>query len=514
MYAHIILFITHICIHFFVKDKYPRVSIVFHITLFFSLGIGAILTNSDVYYGSPFFIIAILFSSTFLEKRYAFATLIISVISGYLISYLILDSVRHIMIMGPAIIGYVVVNIFSELKNKLEKLVRNTNSANSKLQNQIEQKKNFYATMTHELRTLLNGIIGAVEAIKLTKVSNYQEEMLKIVSFSSKALLDIVNDILDFSKFGTDIFKLNKEFFYLSDCLQNVVEAHKIAAQSKGLEIKTNFPLKEGKFINTDLVRLTQVLNNLISNAIIFTESGSISLSFNFESVDDIEKIFFKVQDTGIGISEEYLKNIFTSFTQESNRTSKLYGGTGLGLSICKELVTLMGGEIEVSSKIDEGSCFSFYIEVDNTVPLPQRNPLTKELSFNKLDLKQPEELRVLVAEDNYINIKIMNNTLNSLGITASYSHNGLEVIEKLKSNNYHIIFMDIKMPLMDGIETTKFIRKNYQNIFIIACSANLKDGDDVSELQMDASIGKPISRDSVERVISQYLSLKNSKAS
>lgn len=512
MAVHVFLGVFQLVNHYFIKDKFPSISEAYFIFLFFTVGIAAIFQNQDVYYGSPFFIIAMLFASIFFRRKFAIGTLLLSICVGYAISIFYLDSIRHLMIIGPGAIGLVVVVIFSNLKIKLQKTAQDAIEFGEKLEAELKLKKKFFATMTHELRTPLNGIVGGAEALQLSSLNSDQKEMLDIIAFSNSVLIDIVNDILDFSKLDTDQFELYKEAFVLEDLIEKVLSLHQISADKKKIKLNFYNEIDKKKYVYADEIRLCQVLNNLLSNAIKFTEKGEVSLTVSQKNTNDIEKISFKIKDTGIGIKDEFKADLFSPFTQENVSSTRKYGGTGLGLSICKELVKLMGGDIKVKSNKGKGSTFTFYISYtkDELIKSKSKEEIIK---IHNIDLSSEfKELKILVAEDNTVNLKVIKSYLKRLNVSADYVENGQDVLSKLKESRYDIIFMDFQMPVMSGVEATRQIRKksNQKDIYIIGCSANLKEGESVVAYEMDSALGKPLTLKMIKSELHKYLIKKH----
>ena len=314
-------------------------------------------------------------------------------------------------------------------------------------------KSKFVSTISHEIRTPLNAILST--CYQLSK-ANKQEDLnqdIEILQLSSDNLLALINDVLDFTKLSAGKGQINKSAIKLPEFIQSINQLHERLASDKELAFSYSKTGDLPPIICTDKTKLNQILSNVLSNAIKYTNTGHINLSINNTKISDTEsKIQFIVSDTGIGISKKEIDNIFESFVQTTKSYDLLKGGTGLGLSITKGLVDLLGGKINVTSKLDKGS--TFYIEFtfetlteDTTISLPK----------NK---KNNTSLRILVAEDNEINAKIITRLLRQWNIHSDLAINGEEALKLAQTKNYNLILMDIQMPVMDGYESAYLIKK------------------------------------------------------
>jgi len=378
----------------------------------------------------------------------------------------------------------------------------------------VEAKSIFLANMSHEIRTPLNGIIGMVDILKHTKLQDEQLEYLSIIETSGENLLTIINDILDFSKIEAGRIELEQIPMKLDQELSRVVSLLQVMAERKKLSIKFHIEENVPNFLIGDPVRLKQIIINLVNNAIKFTDKGGVSILVEKQRlVDGKAMLLFKVVDTGMGISEEGQKRLFQSFSQVDISTTRKFGGTGLGLAISKNLSIMMGGEIGVSSKEAIGSTFWFTALFDVT----NHETYMKTSGHTKLSdpavIKPFQKLNILLAEDNKINQKVALVNLNSLGYQVDVANNGKEAVEKFKQNHYDLVFMDIQMPEMDGIEATKEMREieNQQNVIkkipIIAMTANTMEGDREKYLQvgMDDYVSKPFKQEELVAIFDKY---------
>lgn len=393
-----------------------------------------------------------------------------------------------------------------ELKTMNEQLLLATKAADTA----SKAKSLFLANMSHEIRTPMNGVIGLTELILRTKLTSVQKDYLEKLQYSSNNLLHILNDILDLSKIEAGKFTIEQTEFNFKQMLDSVVNTAKIKATEKKLPLNVIMDKSFSDWVIGDSVRCSQVLINLLNNAVKFTERGSITLEV--ERKNNSDNVFFKVTDTGIGITSEQQAKLFSTFTQADNSTSRKYGGTGLGLVICKHLTNLMGGYIELQSEFGQGSCFKFSLNL----PVSKNNQNT--YSSNDSDKKNSEinytsekllNKKALVVEDIAINRLVAKKILKAAGLSLDFAVNGLEAVNMVKEKQYDLIIMDIQMPVMDGIESTKIIRTlaNYKLTPIIAMTANAMSDDKELSLAagMNSHLTKPIQFDQVIKELENF---------
>lgn len=356
-------------------------------------------------------------------------------------------------------------------------------------------KSEFLANMSHEIRTPINGITGMIDLTLMSQLDESQKDNLKAAKNCADSLLRIINDILDYSKLEAGKFKIMKFNFDIRSILEEIINIHRIHAKNKGLALKYSLAEDIPDRLFGDFNRLQQVLNNLINNAIKFTDTGEITVKVSMEgTTQESIKLLFSVSDTGIGISQGDIKKLFKSFNQLDGSLTKKYNGTGLGLVISKQLVEMMGGSIWVNSEAGKGSSFCFQIPfqpAENDV-LPVKNIRAYE-SRNTYD--------ILLAEDDIINQTFLSGMLTKKGHRVTVANNGLEAFQAYLSSKFDIILMDILMPVMDGVEAYRLIReqepqKGHIPVIALTAFALIGDREKYLGMGMDEYIGKPVKID------------------
>ena len=379
--------------------------------------------------------------------------------------------------------------------------------AKTKAEKAAVAKQDFLSTMSHEIRTPLNVVIGMARLLMDEDPKPKQLEYLKSLQFSANNLLVIINDILDFSKIEAGKVKLERINFSIREVVEGVISAFLFRAEEKNITLKFAIDEAVPERIIGDQVRLTQVLNNLVGNAVKFTEQGFVSIHVDpLNSHGEHTDIRFEVRDSGIGISQDKIRTIFDSFTQATSDTTRKFGGTGLGLTICKRLVELQGGNIRVKSKEGIGSTFDFTISYRQTEQ--QGVPSVPETEEYHLS-----NVRVLLVEDNPANRMVACSFLGKMGVQVAVAENGVEALRMVQAQRFDIILMDLQMPHMDGYEATQAIRQlggRYEKLPIIALTADVVSDvkERAAEAGMNDYLSKPFNPDALYRTISHNLNL------
>ncbi len=370
-------------------------------------------------------------------------------------------------------------------------------------------KETFLANVSHEIRTPMNGILGVAELLAKTHLNDQQQNLLRLIQDSANNLLVIVNDVLELEKIVAGKLQLEKLPFKIVDKITTIVQSFIYRAEAKGLGIIYQNAIPANTVVVGDPFRLSQVLNNLLNNALKFTSKGNITITTGTKSrTDESVTLEFSVKDTGIGIKEQIVQQIFEPYIQAEAATSRKYGGTGLGLAICKNLIELQGGTLSVQSIENIGSVFTFstpYI-------------LSKEVPYSdtteKMNYSIPGNRKVLVAEDVELNQFIVKHMLESWGLEVSIAGDGTQALHLLHNNYFDLVLMDIQMPDMDGMAATRLIRAMSDPakaaIPIIALTANALKSDSEKYLAagMNDYISKPFREAKLFQVISRNLLL------
>jgi PAS domain S-box-containing protein len=380
--------------------------------------------------------------------------------------------------------------------------------------NAQKAKEQFLANMSHEIRTPVNGIAGMINLLTNTMQSNEQTKYLNAIKHSADNLKVIINDILDFSVIESGKVSLEKIGFDIDYQIKSVIDSLELQASEKKLSIKYKTDEGNLKILLGDPVRLSQILINLINNAIKFTSEGEITVNLKCQPLNDNKALAqFEVTDTGIGISENKLKHIFDTFKQADESITRKYGGTGLGLAISRQLVELQGGKISVKSKVDSGTTFYFSIpySLGDEKDLIH-HPSGVQEGTKKSNEKSFEGVNILLVEDNDINRLYASTILKKWNCTCDEAVNGEIALELHRKNKYDLILMDVHMPVMDGLEATRIIRNSFDppknNIPIVAFTANAIKGEkeDYMDIGMNDYISKPFIPDELHSIIAKYI--------
>jgi PAS domain S-box-containing protein len=374
-------------------------------------------------------------------------------------------------------------------------------------------KSQFLSMMSHEIRTPMNAIIGLSNLLLGDNPRHDQIDSLELLKFSGQNLLSILNDILDFSKIEANKVTLEHIDFDLDQSIRNIVKMLELKASEKSITITYQFDAQLPKEVKADPVRLSQVMTNLISNAVKFTERGAVSVEVRSgvpaERENGAQYYFydFRVKDSGIGIPEDKLQTIFESFSQAASDTTRRFGGTGLGLTITRRLINLMGSDIQVTSKLGEGSDFHFTLKLERgKVTIPE---LTK--IDNTKNILEERNIEVLLVEDNRVNQIVATNFLRRWGVKYDIANNGREAVEMVSRKIYDLVFMDLQMPEMDGYEATHEIRKMkdpyFKRLPIVALTASAMTSmrDKVMASGMTDFMTKPFQPEELQQIILKY---------
>ncbi|MFA9192701.1 ATP-binding protein [Flavobacterium sp. FZUC8N2.13] len=382
--------------------------------------------------------------------------------------------------------------IFAELATEIaEEEKRNAEEATLTAENAVKAKQQFLSNMSHEIRTPMNAIIGFTKVVLKTELTAKQKEYLSAIKVSGDALIVLINDILDLAKVDAGKMTFENIPFKLSASISAMLHVFETKIQEKNLKLFTEYDANIPKVLLGDPVRLHQIILNLVSNAIKFTSQGKITVSVRLINEDqESVTVEFAIADTGIGIEEEKIDTIFDDFQQATSGTSRLYGGTGLGLAIVKQLVEPQGGTVSVKSKIKEGSTFSFILPFlkTNAEAVPEA-----EIVALETDIKN---IKVLVVEDMPLNQLLMKTLLDDFGFERDIAENGKIAVEKLESETYDLVLMDLQMPIMNGFDATEYIRKTLKlDIPIIALTADVTTVDlaKCKAVGMNDYIAKPV---------------------
>ncbi|OIQ26296.1 response regulator [uncultured Vibrio sp.] len=397
---------------------------------------------------------------------------------------------------------------FDDMSRKLNTSYKDLKSARQEAEDACESKGRFLASMSHEIRTPMNGVLGILSLLEETPLNKQQKHLLKTATTSGEFLLSVINDILDFTRMESNTLLLENKPFNFRECVESVMDSFSSGAKHKDLILHCFIEGNVPSMVKGDVNRVRQILHNLIGNALKFTSEGSITVKVEATTENNQCQLQCSVTDTGVGIKEQALSYLFEEFTMVDQTYSRSQEGSGLGLAICKRLCILMDGNIEVASEYGQGSTFSFNITLALSDELITKNAPSKPvLSEHLLDA------RILVAEDNKANQLVIKNMFLNAGLDVDLADNGKMAIDMLTNYSYDLVFMDISMPEMDGIEATQKIRAmdddSIKNLPIIALTAHALTGDKENFIAAGMSdyLSKPVRLSQLIEKIHLFLS-------
>ena len=404
----------------------------------------------------------------------------------------------------PALFRTTVFDITDRKKYELE-LMR----AKIKAEEAARVKAEFLSTVSHEIRTPINAIVGMVHLMGNTPLTAQQAEYLSVLELSTDNLLKLINNVLDFSKIEAGKVSLDEESVNIRDLVNTVLHGFTAKAEEKGLVLKYEIDERVPETLEVDALKLVQVLNNLISNAIKFTDKGQVALKMQLKGqVRGSVLLYFEVADTGIGIPASKLDLIFEEFAQANSEINRTYGGTGLGLAISQRLLGLYNSVLQVESEPGKGSRFFFNLSLKIGKEAPRKQHHT-------VGVIPAKGLKLLLVEDNKINVYVLSQYLQNWGIAFDVAHDGQEALEQVVKNDYDLILMDLQMPVMDGYEATRRIRsmegEKYKRLPIIALTASAKveyEGR-LAAAGMDDLLAKPFNPDILYNLIASHSTAK-----
>ncbi len=408
----------------------------------------------------------------------------------------------------------------TERKDAEEELLRKSDEA----QESSRLKTEFLANISHEIRTPMNGIIGFVELLAMEDLSEQQAEWINVIRNCGQELLGLIDDILDISRIEANQLRVDPCQFAVPDVLEDVSQTIAPVIEAKGLSFSIDCDEDTPQSMNSDPQRLRQILNNLLTNALKFTDSGSISVRTRGDSLEGKPAVRFEVADTGVGIAPEHQDIIFEVFKQVDSSASRKYEGSGLGLAICKSLTSLLGGRIWVESGLGKGTTFVFVLPLETSLP-----GTTNLRGANAMDQIEPGEQdaasptgenlgepagilrlegRVLLAEDSQINRTLFKIILERVGLQIDLAANGQQTVEMARSQDYDLILMDVQMPVIDGLEATRILRSEGLTTPVIALTAHT-----MKEIQKrclcagcDGFLCKPLNQGTLLAAVQQYV--------
>jgi signal transduction histidine kinase len=515
--------ISHGTLYYFAKyhRAFRYISIIFIGMTLFVFSAGWIFIGGIANGAGYFFVIATGTAVIVLPVKYRHqvtALIIINVLVLFIVEYYTPqyidytqseDLITLFLLINIILTTSIIAWILARTKIEYEKEHKITQTQNEVLINVHSAKSRFLANVSHELRTPMNGVIGMASLLEETNLTVEQKEYISTIIISSDRLLKIINQILDYSKAEAGKAALNNQLFSLTKCIQNAIQINTPHTPKKQLNLTYKLGDDVPKNLLGDNGKLRQILINLIGNSVKFTSKGSIHLQVDCQpTIGSDIKLLFRLKDTGIGIPKANLSQLFDPFTQVDGSRTRTHSGTGLGLAICKRLVELMDGKIWVESKAGEGSTFFFTAKMkvlnnQEKIPLPPKSIIPYRTYNNN-----KSSLEILIVEDDKINRLLAIRFFEKMGFSPDAVINGQEAVNYLVKKQYDIVFMDIQMPIMDGLEATKIIRKEHQHQpIIIAMTANAMPKDRLlcETAGMDDFLAKPVKLNTLEKILRKW---------
>lgn len=423
-------------------------------------------------------------------------------ISGFLLCW--------VMVWASIILSSLVIKLEKQ-KNVLSDQATDIEKARDEAQHANSAKSNFLANMSHEIRTPLTSIIGFAEScLDIDQSMKERSQANKTIIKSGKHLMHIINEILDLSKIETGKLEIEAIPISVMEVLDETDQLVSIMAEEKGLTFRINYTYPLPERIISDQFRLKQILINLCSNAIKFTNKGHVDLNVAYKT--ESSNLIFEVIDTGIGLSEEQKEKIFKPFEQADSSTTRKFGGTGLGLTLSRQLAEMLNGELYVESAVNKGSCFTVkldIVEAKNSSYINERAYKNTAEKLNELNIETPKlNGKILLAEDNEDIQELVKLLMKKVGVDLDIVGNGQQAVKATIESEYDLVFMDIQMPVMDGLTAMQELQKQEYNQPVVAMTANAmqKDRDECKEAGFSSFISKPINRNDLYLVLMQYL--------
>lgn len=415
------------------------------------------------------------------------------------------------LLLTTPVEAFITIMTYFFIENPDMKMVEELEVAKESADKANQAKTDFLSNMSHEIRTPLNAIVGFSEALKYDDLSEDSMEKVNDILMASNNLLEIVNGVLDISKIEANKLEIIDKEYDTKSVIEELVALSKARIGDKGLDFRVYIDPSLPSILYGDNTRIKQVVLNLLTNAIKYTKEGFVEFKVNTVQKDNICRLIFTVEDSGIGIKEESLPKLFSKFDRLGVEKEMTIEGTGLGLAITKRLVDLMGGKIVVQSVYGQGSKFT--VSIDQRI-IAMKEPALKETKYSESKVINVKGTKCLIVDDNALNIKVASTLLKKYGFEIESASNGLECISKVnKPNEYKIIFLDDMMPHMSGRETIKRLKNNPEfKIPVIALTANAIDGmkEEYLSLGFDDYLSKPIEKNELERVIKRFIHANN----